>query len=145
MKTLARTSIAGLFLFAASTSHTASAQAATPKATAADSGSVERGRYLVEGVAMCGRCHTPGNQAGEAGHNNWLMGGPLQIQPTYAIQNWALIVPRIARRPPGTDNEFIRLLTTGISRTGAPPKPPMPSFRMTRADAESILAYLKSL
>jgi mono/diheme cytochrome c family protein len=145
MKTLARTSIAALFLLAASASHTARAQAAAKATAVSESGSVERGRYLVEGVAMCGRCHTPNNQAGEAGHTNWLMGGALQIQPTYAVPDWAVIVPRIARRPPGTDNEFIRLLTTGIARTGAPPRPPMPHFHMTRADAESILAYLKSL
>jgi hypothetical protein len=26
-----------------------------------------------------------------------------------------------------------------------PPNPPMPPFRMTRADAEAVLAYLKTL
>jgi mono/diheme cytochrome c family protein len=134
MKIFARISIALFVLFAVSGS-----------ARAADSASIERGRYLVEGVAMCGRCHTPWNQAGEGGRANWLLGGPVQIQATYAVPNWALVEPRLARTPPGTDAEFIRLLTTGISRTGAPPKPPMPSFRMTRGDAESVLAYLKSL
>ena len=94
---------------------------------------------------MCGRCHTPWNQAGEGQRSNWLLGGPVQIQATYAVRNWAQVEPRIAGRPPGTDAEFIQLLTTGISRDGAPPKPPMPNFRLTRTDAESVLAYLKSL
>jgi len=119
--------------------------AAAQQGSKADSSLVERGRYIVEDVAMCGRCHTAWNQAGEAKHNNWLLGGPVQIKATYSINTWAQVEPRIAGRPPGTDAEFIRLLTTGISRTGAPPNPPMPSFRMTRADAEAVLAYLKSL
>ena len=51
----------------------------------------------------------------------------------------------IGGRPPGTDADFIKLLTTGIARTGMPPNPPMPPFRMTRADAEAVLAYLKTL
>jgi len=111
----------------------------------ADSSAVERGRYIVENVAMCGRCHTAWNQAGEAKNTNRLLGGPVQIQATYSVTNWALVEPRLAGRPPGSDAEFIRLLTTGISRTGAPPSPPMPNFRLTRADAEAVLAYLKSL
>ena len=146
MKTFAQMSIAVFFLFAVGPSHPARAQEAR-KSHAADAGSVERGRYIVEGVAMCGRCHTPHNVAGEAerDHVNWLKGGPLQIQATYPIPDYALVTPRLAGGPPGTDDDFIRLLTTGIARTGAPPKPPMPHFRMTRSDAESILAYLKSL
>lgn len=136
MYTFARISVPIAILFTLTAPHPAKAE---------DNGSVDRGKYIVEGVAMCGRCHTPYNLNGEADHKNWLMGGPLQIQPTYSVPNWALVTPRIARRPPGSDSEFVKLLTTGISRTGAPPKPPMPSFRMTRSDAESVLAYLKSL
>lgn len=133
-----------LFLFALAQFQAADAQPHA-KATAADSGAVERGRYIVEDVAMCGRCHTPGNQAGEADRSVWLKGGPLQIRATYPVANWAVIVPRLAGGPPNTDAEFIRLLTTGIARTGAPPRPPMPQFHMTRPDAEAVLAYLKSL
>lgn len=106
---------------------------------------IERGRYLVESVAMCERCHTRRDGRGNPDRENWLMGGPVQTQPTYAAPNWALTEPRIAGSPPGTDAEFIRLLTTGISRTGKPPNLPMPPFRMTREDAEAVLAYLKSL
>jgi mono/diheme cytochrome c family protein len=106
---------------------------------------IERGRYIVEGVAMCERCHTERDAQGNPDRANWLMGGPTQTQPTYAQPNWAIREPRIAGAPPGSDAEFIRLLTTGISRTGLPPNPPMPPFRMTREDAEAVLAYLKSL
>ena len=146
MKILARTSFAVLLLLGLSHPRSLTAQDAK-KAKTADAGAVERGKYIVESVAMCARCHTAWNQAGESEreHKNWLLGGPTQIQATYPVQNWAVVEPRLAGRPPGTDEEFVRLLTTGISRTGAPPKPPMPPFRMTRSDAEAVLAYLKSL
>jgi mono/diheme cytochrome c family protein len=114
----------------------------------ADSGGsalVERGRYIVESVAMCEQCHTRRDDNGNPERSFWLMGGPAQLRPSYPSPNWALVEPRIAGRPPGTDADFIKLLTTGISRTGSRPNPPMPPFRMTRADAEAVLAYLKSL
>jgi len=115
------------------------------KATRAGTDVIERGKYIVENVAMCERCHTQRDPHGNPDRENWLMGGPTQTQPTYTAPNWALVEPRIAGTPPGTDAEFIRLLTTGISRTGRPPSLPMPPFRMTRDDAEAVLAYLKSL
>ena len=34
---------------------------------------------------------------------------------------------------------------TGISRRGLHLRQPMPQFRMTQADAEAVLAYLKTL
>lgn len=106
---------------------------------------IERGKYIVESVAMCELCHTPRDEHGNPDRGRWLMGGPAQLRPTYPAATWAIVEPRIGGAPPGTDAEFIRLLTTGISRTGSPPNPPMPPFRMTKADAEAVLAYLKSL
>ena len=94
---------------------------------------------------MCELCHTPRDESGNPIKNKWLMGGATQLRPAYESPHWAVIEPRLAGRPPGTDADFIKLLTTGISRTGAPPRPPMPPFRMTRPDAEAVLAYLKSL
>lgn len=44
-----------------------------------------------------------------------------------------------------TDEQEIRLLTTGITRNGTPPRPPMPPFRLTREDAAAVVAYLRSL
>jgi mono/diheme cytochrome c family protein len=105
---------------------------------------VQRGKYIVENVAMCERCHTQRDENGNPDRDHWLMGGPTQTRATYSAPNWAVVEPRLAGAPPGTDAEFIKLLTTGISRTGRPPNPPMPQFRMTREDAEAVLAYLKS-
>jgi len=90
---------------------------------------------------MCERCHSPGGATGQQDPRRKLEGAPI-LQP---VQGWAIYAPRLAGRPPGTDEEFVRLLTTGISRTGASPRLPMPPFRMTKPDAEAVLAYLKSL
>ena len=121
------------------------ATAQHPKQATPDSSAVERGRYIVEDLVQCTRCHTPNNQDDEGERSNWLKGGPLQIRATYPVANWALVTPRLAGGPPGTDADFIKLMTTGIARTGQPPRPPMLRPHMTRADAEAVLAYLKSL
>jgi len=106
---------------------------------------IERGRYIVEDVAMCELCHTPRDEHGNPDRGRWLKGGPTQLRPSYPAPTWTFIEPKIGGGPPGTDADFIKLLTTGIARTGLPPNPPMPPFRMTQADAQAVLAYLKSL
>jgi mono/diheme cytochrome c family protein len=115
---------------------------ASPSAHSADA--VAHGRYIVEGVAVCWTCHTPRDPHGAPDRSRWLLGAPIVYEPT-ASANWADIAPRLAGSPPGTADQFIRLMMTGISRTGNAPRPPMPQFRMSRSDAESVLAYLKSL
>ncbi len=104
-----------------------------------------RGAYIVEQVAQCGRCHTPVNRHGQRDNTRRLMGGPLDVEPTIAKDEWAMAAPRLAGTPPGTDEEFVKLMMTGISRTGRKPLRPMPQFQMTQEDAESVLSYLKSL
>ena len=148
MRKLNRLSFMSLLAFAVALSSAAAQDKPAAKPKGAESGggtAVERGRYIVENVAMCELCHTPRTESGEPDKGHWLGGGPTQLRPAYPSPYWTQIEPRIAGRPPGTDADFIKLLTTGISRTGMPPNPPMPPFRMTRADAEAVLAYLKSL
>lgn len=106
---------------------------------------VQRGRYIVEDVAKCELCHTRRDENGAPDEGNWLAGGPVQLHPAYPAPHWAVETPRIAGGPPGTEEDFIKLMTTGIARTGKPPNPPMQQFHMTREDAEAVYAYLKSL
>lgn len=122
--------------------HTDAAKAAAP----ATDEKVARGRYIVEEVAMCGRCHSPVDQHGNRDTTHWLQGGAVGLAPTVATENWAIVAPRIAGTPPGTDEQIVHLLMTGESRNnGRPLRQPMPQFRMSQADAEAVLAYLKSL
>jgi mono/diheme cytochrome c family protein len=111
----------------------------------ADNATLARGKYLVEGVAMCGSCHTPPDADGKPDERRPLAGGPVPYRPARGVEEWADVTPRLAGLPPSSDDEIVRLLMTGISRTGKPPRAPMPQFRMTRTDAEAVLVYLKSL
>lgn len=106
---------------------------------------IARGKYIVEGVAGCGYCHTPRDKNGELDRNKWLLGAPVFYQPAQRVPGWPNTAPRLAGLPPGSDTEMITLLTTSVSRSGQPLRAPMPRFHMTRTDAEAVVAYLKSL
>lgn len=115
-----------------------------PKAAANDS-RIARGKYIVEGVAMCGMCHTPRTDSGEIDSGRSLDGAAVWLLPAHPSGNWPLKAPRIAGTPPASDDDMIRLLTTGIWTDGTHLRPPMPQFRMTREDAEAVVVYLRSL
>jgi mono/diheme cytochrome c family protein len=119
-------------------------QVQAPKATA-NGGQVERGKYIVNNVAMCVNCHTPRDVNGEIEPTHLLMGTSVYFQPAKPVADWPQICPRIGGTPPATDEEMITLLTTGIWNTGKPLRDPMPKFHMTREDAAAVVAYLKSL
>ncbi len=106
---------------------------------------VSRGKYLVEEVAMCGNCHTPRHENGELDLSRRLTGTPLFMQPAHPMSDWPILAPRLAGTPPANDAAMITLLTTGIWTDGKRLRQPMPQFRMTRSDAEAVVAYLKSL
>jgi mono/diheme cytochrome c family protein len=108
-------------------------------------GQVERGKYIVEGVAMCGMCHTPRTDSGEVENSRALDGASVWLLPAHPTGNWPLKAPRIAGTPPASDEDMVRLLMTGIWTDGTHLRPPMPQFRMSRQDAESVVAYLRSL
>ena len=132
------------FLFVASYgSRAQEAKRAIPSSS--DASAVARGQYIVEDVAMCGTCHTPRKADGELDRSRWLAGAPVPYQPSAPTADWPTIVPRIAGLPPASNAGMVTLLTTGIWITGKPLRDPMPKFHMTRADAEAVLAYLKSL
>jgi len=106
---------------------------------------VERGKYIVEGLSRCEQCHTPKDNMGNPIPSKSLDGASLWLQSARPVANWPLKAPRLAGNPPGTDEEMVTLLTTGVWRDGKPLRPPMPQFRMTREDAEAVVAFLKSL
>lgn len=141
--------IAGLLVAATITpqaSHLIAAQEAKKANEGAEAqGPVSRGQYIVEDVAMCGTCHTPRRPDGELDRSRWLAGASVPYLPAYPESNWPLQAPRLAGLPPTNDAGMITLLTTAIWIDGKPLRDPMPKFHMTRADAEAVLAYLKSI
>lgn len=113
--------------------------------TQAGPGNVQRGRYIVESVAMCGECHSTRDAQGNIAEGTRYMGGPMPVTPPWP-NDWAVRTPRIAGLLGYTNELGIRLLTQGaIGRDGTQLRPPMPRFRMTPEDAAAVVAYLKSL
>lgn len=104
----------------------------------------DRGKYIVEDIAICGQCHTPRDSDGAPDRSRWLEGAPVWLKSAEPVENWPLQAPRIAGALPGTDAEMVTLLTTGIWRGGYL-RPPMPQFRMSQQDAAAVVAYLKAV
>lgn len=117
----------------------------THRGAPAKSSQIAHGEYLVKGIAGCGDCHTPMNNRGEPIAGQWLKGSPLSFKPAVPFPAWAPVAPAIAGLPGWTAQDAVRLMMTGIASDGKPPRPPMPQYRMNRADAEAVVAYLKSL
>lgn len=111
--------------------------------TPADASRIERGRYLVTGIGLCGDCHTPMTDKGPD-MTLWLMGAPIPFKPLIEIP-WSPAAPPIAGLPSMNHDQAVRFLMTGQRPDGSTPRPPMPSYRMNRDDAEAVAAYLKSV
>ena len=43
------------------------------------------------------------------------------------------------------ESTMVKFLTTGLGPGGKPALPPMPAYKLNRADAQAIVVYLKSL
>jgi hypothetical protein len=113
--------------------------------TGAPTTNVERGRYIVERVAMCYECHSTRDPQGNIVTGTKFMGGSMPMRPPWP-GDWPLQIPRIAGLPGYSDMEATRLLTQGaIKRDGTQLRAPMPRFRMTPQDAADVIAYLRSL
>jgi mono/diheme cytochrome c family protein len=106
---------------------------------------IERGRYLVQQVALCGDCHTPHNEKGEAVVDQAFQGASTIFKPLQPVPNWAEYTPALAGFPGFTEDQALTFLTTGKDASGQLAAPPMPQYRFSREDAAAVLAYLKSL
>ncbi len=137
--------VAVIFLFSLKPSNLAWTQATQKDSHPNSAEAISRGKYIVEGVAMCTQCHTPRTNAGVLDSTRWLQGAPLWLNPAKPVADWPLNAPRIAGLVPGSNDDMVKLLTTGIWRDGQPLRPPMPQFRMNPQDAEAVATYLRSL
>lgn len=94
---------------------------AESKSSAANSADlIERGRHLVEDVALCVDRHSPRLPDGSFDLANWLGGAPLDIKPTVEVP-WAPAAPPLRDFLGWTEEEAIAFLTTGQRRAGLPP------------------------
>jgi hypothetical protein len=112
---------------------------------AAAKGDVERGRYIVENVAMCEECHTPRDANGNLDESRRLEGAPIWIQPVHPRTDWANRAPALAGFVGFTDQQGEDILERGIGPNGLAIQPPMHIYHMNQADASAVIAYLRSL
>jgi len=114
-------------------------------------GTIERGRYLANHVAVCIDCHSmrdwqsfsgpikPGTKGAGGDEFTPEMGFPgtfygKNITP-YGVGHWS-------------DGELYRIITTGVTRDGKPVFPfmPFPTYsKMDPSDVMAIIAYLRTL
>jgi hypothetical protein len=99
----------------------------------------------VEGVGMCGDCHTPRNEKGEPVPGQTLRGAVLPFKPIAPMPVWADKAPNIAGLPGWRDEQAVKFLMTGIAYNELPGRPPMPQYRFNEQDAEAIVSCLRSL
>ncbi len=108
--------------------------AADRSAAGASPAIVARGEYLVGAAGQCSDCHGAG-----------LGGGPNQIpgQPGVA---WAATVPSLVGLSMfASDTQAVTFFESGLLPDGSKARPPMPQYRFNEADAQAIVAYLRSL
>ncbi len=116
---------------------------------AAELDQVAYGKYLVEEVAKCQDCHTPRADNGELDATKWLKGATLDFEPNRESKGWHKTCPDITSSSrlfarwgePG----LVKFLETGVGPSGHAADRPMPAYKLRPADAEAIVAYLKSL
>jgi hypothetical protein len=137
--------VAGLAMSGSAWPGAAMAQQAPAAPAAAEvRGNVERGRYLVESVAMCGECHSTRDPLGNIVPGTRFRGGPMPARVPWPA-DWPVMTPPIAGLPGYSDIQATRLLTEGaIRRDGTRARAPMPRFRMSAQDAADVIAFMRT-
>jgi mono/diheme cytochrome c family protein len=124
-----------------------SGRAQTPPAQAPKRG-MERGRYLLEHVSLCGDCHTPRNFLGMPDHSLYLAGtkqGPLGVEVANITPDKKTGIGKWTR------NDIAHFLQTGVKPDKGEAEELMAEVlkggfkKMNREDALAIADYLKSV
>jgi mono/diheme cytochrome c family protein len=110
-------------------------------------GSVERGRYLAEGVLACGNCHVQRGPQGQPLADQGLSGGMPFIEP--GMNARAANITPDAETGIGrwTDAQLARAIREGIRPDNTVIGPPMPiAFyrNISDADLRDVVAYLRA-
>lgn len=108
-------------------------------------GDYERGKYLVEGIAGCGNCHSP------IGADGFVAGKELSGRLVLEVPDFTAYASNItpaSRISQWSDAELIKAIREGIRPDGSLIGPPMP-FSLYRglsdSDVASIVAYLRKV
>jgi mono/diheme cytochrome c family protein len=127
-----------LLAFAAFVAGTGAAAAETP---------LERGAYLMQSIVACGNCHTPKGPEGDI-QSMELAGGFVIEEPPFTAVTPNITPDEETGIGSWTDEQIITAIREGKRTDGSIIGPPMPIgfYRnMSDADAEAIVAYLRSV
>jgi len=111
---------------------------------------VSYGKYLAEEVAKCADCHTPSGADGKLDQAKYMKGKVMDVQPIETIEHWHKTAPditpsgRLWTRWGGAE-AMKKYLMTGLTPSGRPAGPPMPTYKLKEADAAAIVAFLQTL
>lgn len=107
--------------------------------------SAETGRYYVEAIANCGRCHSPRNASGAVVQGRAYAGGTTNLgtqdNPRFAPPiNGAVLAAAGFNR-----ENFIGMMRTGIKPRGVPLRMPWPNYaHMTDSDLGAVWNFLQT-
>ena len=112
---------------------------------------IDEGRYLVQGVALCWRCHSASYASHDVVHpersKGYLGGGTDVLEAT----GQTIFSPNITSDPETglgkwTEEQFIVALRKGLRPDGTALSPAMPMFdELSDTEARAIWAYLRSV
>ena len=115
--------------------------------TASSETPLERGRYLMNGIAACGNCHTPQGPGGPVAGME-LAGGLVIEEPPFTAIGSNITPDPDTGIGRWSDDEIVRAIREGIRPDGSLIGPPMPIalYRdMSDSDARAIVAYLRQV
>jgi mono/diheme cytochrome c family protein len=141
-----------LLLAAATVAGCSGAEEAEVEAPAVEEGAasalVERGEYLVEGIAGCGNCHTPRDANGQLIADQNLAGGFVIEEAAFTSYAPNITPHQETGIGSWSDEEIMRAVREGVHPSGRILGPPM-SFAFYRgisdSDIRAIVAYLRSV
>jgi mono/diheme cytochrome c family protein len=122
--------------------------AASLASTAFAESRVARGRYLVEGIAGCGNCHTPQGPQGPIAGKTLAGGLVVEDGPPYTAISANITPDRATGIGRWTDAQIATAIREGRRPDGSLIGPPMPIdlYRdISDADVAAIVAYLRTV
>ena len=111
--------------------------------------SVERGRYLVEGILTCGNCHSPRGPGGVIDTAKLYSGGPQTWdEPTFTVKGSNITPDPDSGIGKWSADDIKKALIEGVRPSGVPLAPIMPYgfYKVfTTGDLDAVVAYLRSV
>ena len=112
-------------------------------------GSIERGRYLVEGILTCGNCHSPRGPGGVVDSARLYSGGPQTWdEPAFAVKGSNITPDPETGIGKWSTAELRQAIAEGVRPNGSHLAPIMPYLFykvFTPDDLDAVVAYVRSV